>query len=284
MTPKPPRKSGRNCKEFLDVGKDIEQTFQSYNDNRMKTLHQLQNEKPSTIIDNFLLHENSRNSTDKNKTFDENDLVYIGFDMLIGGVATSSTFLYNILGILVNHPSIQDRAYREINEVIGQRLPMFEDRQKLPFIEALILETLRYTSLVPVAFRHSTAANFDFHGYFIPKGTMIFPNLWAANHDEKYWENPWEFNPLRFYEHGELVGPDHVKRKRLLSFGAGRRHCTGEAYARHWLFLFVTLMLQKFKFFPAEGQPVPQHDPRDYMVRLNLLIKPYSLSAHLRDT
>ncbi len=266
--------------EFLDVGKNVEQTFRSYTNNRKKTLN---SDNSRVIIDHFLLHDNLGDPKGRNIAFDDTDLTYIGFDLLIGGIATSSTFLYNLLGILVNHPSIQDKAYAEIIQAIGKQPPTLEDRQKLPIIEALILENLRYTSLVAVALPHCTSSSSQLHGYLIPEGTLIFPNLWAQHHNEKYWDDPWEFNPLRFLEDGQLVPPDHIKRQRLIAFGAGRRQCTGEAFARHWLFLLVTLMLQNFKFLPAEGHPAPQHDPRKYVMRLNLLIKPYHLSAQSRE-
>ncbi len=265
-------------KEFLTLGSNIKETFSAYTNNRKK-IKLNNNDESSAIIDHFLTSD----LTSGNKAFDEEDLVYIGFDFLIGGVATSSAFLYNLLGILVNHPSIQEKAHTEIKDGIGQRPPTTEDRKNLPYIEAVILECFRYTSLVPVALRHCSHSTTDLNGYYIPGGTFIFPNLWAQNHDEKYWDDPWEFIPKRFLEDGKLVPGDHIKRQRLLAFGGGSRHCTGEAYTKQWLFLLVTLMMQKFKFLPAEGHPAPQHDPREYLVRLNLLIKPFRMSVQSRE-
>ena len=42
-------------------------------------------------------------------------------------------------------------------------------------------------------------------------------------------------------------------------------------------------MLQKFHFLPAAGHPRPKHDPREYDVRVNIIIKPYHLTAKMGE-
>ena len=123
------------------------------------------------------------------------------------------------------------------------------------------------------AIPHLAKCDAELNGYFIPKGTYIFPNLWSLHHDERYWDRPWEFNPSRFIEDGKVIAPDHKKKQRLLAFGAGRRQCPGEVFARNRLFILTCLMLQKFKFVPAEGHPLPSDDPRDCTADLTLLMK-----------
>ncbi len=154
----------------------------------------------------------------------------------------------------------------------------------MPYVEAVVLEALRYQSLTPLLLPHYTSCETELKGYSIPKGTTVFVNAWSLHHDSKYWEDPWAFNPLRFLdENGDIVGPDHVNKQRLFSFGAGRRQCTGEIFARNRVYLLLALMLQKFKFLPAVGHPMPGHDPRDYDVRITIMVKPYHLSAKIRE-
>ena len=119
-------------------------------------------------------------------------------------------------------------------------------------------------------------------GYLIPKNTAIFINIWKLFHDETFWENPWVFEPLRFFENGTMVPPDHRKKQKILMFGAGRRQCPGESFSKNRLFILVAMMLQKFKFLPALGHPKPQHDPRKYDSKVNLQIKPYYLCVQAR--
>ncbi len=218
----------------------------------------------------------------KNVKLDEQHVIQSGGNLLLAGIATTSVTLYSLLGILVNHPSIQDTAYHQINEVIGKRPPNIEDRQNLSFIEAILLEAHRYITIAPVLIPHYCISGSKIKGYKIPPGTLILPNIWNLHHNPDYWESPWMFNPYRFIEDGKLVAPDHINRQRVMIFSAGNRKCSGELFAKNRLFILLTLMLQKFKFLPSEGHPRPKHDPREYDIRLNLVIKPYILSAQLR--
>ena len=72
------------------------------------------------------------------------------------------------------HPDAQRRAQEEIDRVVGrERLPTFEDRASLPYIEALWRETLRWRPALPVGNAHATIADDEYNGYFFPKG-MLF--------------------------------------------------------------------------------------------------------------
>lgn len=52
---------------------------------------------------------------------------------------------------MVLHPSIQERAYAELVAVIGtSRLPNFDDRPSLPYMEATLTETLRWNPVTPL--------------------------------------------------------------------------------------------------------------------------------------
>ncbi len=153
----------------------------------------------------------------------------------------------------------------------------------MPFTQAVILETLRYHSVLPVALPHVASCDSELQGYLIPAGTIIFPNLWALHHDSRYWESPKEFNPNRWIENGKIVPPDHINKQRLLAFGAGKRQCPAEVFSRNRLFLLTCLLLQKFKFIPARGHPIPNHDPFECTVEILLKLKPYKVSVNPRE-
>ncbi len=268
--------------DVLKLGQDIEQTFRRFLTTRKQNINK---QGYNVYIDHFLnLFENCDSGLleNKNVKLDEQHVIFAGADLLIAGISTTYVTLYTLLGILVNHPSIQDTAYHQISEIIGKRPPNIEDRQNLPFLEATLLEAHRYITLNPVLVPHYCALGSKIKGYKIPPGTLVLPNVWSLHHNPDYWESPWMFNPYRFLEDGKLVAPDHINRQRVMMFSAGKRKCPGEIFAKNRLFILLTLMLQKFKFLPAEGHPRPKHDPREYDVRLALIIKPYKLSAQLR--
>ena len=77
------------------------------------------------------------------------------------------------------HPEVQKKAQAELDAVVGPgRMPEFSDSDSLVYVNAVIKETLRWHSVVPLGVAHSTVADDELHGYFIPAGTVILPNVW----------------------------------------------------------------------------------------------------------
>jgi cytochrome P450 len=69
------------------------------------------------------------------------------------------------------HPDIQKKAQIEIDTSTGaHRLPEFEDRPSMPFVEALYREVMRWKPPVPLGVAHATSEDDIYNGYFIPKG------------------------------------------------------------------------------------------------------------------
>ena len=87
--------------------------------------------------------------------------------------------LFVFLIAMVLHPESQGKAQAELDEVIGsERLPRFNDRGSLPFVEALILECLRWKPITPLGFWHSSLQEDEYRGYRIPAGSLIIPCTW----------------------------------------------------------------------------------------------------------
>ena len=77
------------------------------------------------------------------------------------------------------YPDVVKKAQAELDAVVGpHRLPDFSDEDSLPYIQAIVLESLRWHNVVPLGVPHRTSADDEFHGYFIPAGTNIIPNTW----------------------------------------------------------------------------------------------------------
>ncbi len=234
------------------------------------------------FIDHFLKLNTMNKNDDASRIVNERDIRSVAMDLFSAGMVSTSKTLEMMLAILTNHPEVQDSVFHEIDEVMGTGKPKMEDRLSMPFTEAVILETLRYHSLLPFAAPHVNREDSMLEGYLIPAGTLIFPNLWALHHNERYWVKPWEFNPNRWLENGKVVPPDHIKKQQFLMFGAGRRQCPAEVFARNRLFILTTMMLQKFKFVPAEGYPRPNYDPSQFKMNILLESEPYKLSVKPR--
>ncbi|KAL0960433.1 hypothetical protein HGRIS_005476 [Hohenbuehelia grisea] len=117
------------------------------------------------------------------------------------------------------HPDKQDLAQRELDAVVGsQRMPVIADKADLPYINAVIKETMRWHPIVPLTLGRRSSKDDIYRGYFIPKHSMIIPNVWAIAFEENAEYNPREFIPERFLDPTQsVVDPA------LWAFGFGKR-------------------------------------------------------------
>jgi len=82
---------------------------------------------------------------------------------------------------MVLHPEAQLKAQAELDAAIGMdRLPMLEDRSKLPYVDALCKEVLRWHPVLPLSIAHRLTENDVYGDYFIPGGSIVFGNAWYA--------------------------------------------------------------------------------------------------------
>jgi hypothetical protein len=91
--------------------------------------------------------------------------------------------------------------------------------------------------------------------YFFLQDTIIFANILHVHFDPKYWKNPDDFDPTRFYDESSKTfkTDDH-----LIPFSVGKRYCLGQSLAEKEYFLFFTGLLQKFTFLaPENGANLP---------------------------
>lgn len=121
----------------------------------------------------------------------------------------------------------------------------------LPFTEATLREILRFETLVPSSVPHRATKDTTLSGYLIPKDTIVLPGLFALHNDEEVWGDPKVFRPERFLNDD---GTLDLKKDQSLPFGAGRRLCAGETFARNTMFLCIAALLQNFNIKPANGK------------------------------
>ncbi|XP_043090082.1 cytochrome P450 2K1 [Puntigrus tetrazona] len=202
------------------------------------------------FVDSFLVRmQNAEESGEKNSLFNQQNLIFSVGNLFAAGTDTTSTTLRWSLLLMAKYPHVQDGVQEEIDRVIGGRQPITEDRKNLPYTDAVIHEIQRLANIAPMSIPHMTSCDVHFNGYFIKKGTCVFPLLTSVLWDEDEWETPHTFNPKHFLdEHGRFV-----KRDAFMPFSAGRRVCLGESLARMELFLFFTSLLQRFRFAPPPG-------------------------------
>jgi cytochrome P450 len=173
---------------------------------------------------------------------------------------------------MIVYPEIQAEVHQELDRVIAKTEKIsFEDRTKLPFVEACIHELLRHIPHFPAGIPHATTNDVTLNDYFIPKQTPIFVNFYSLTRDEKYWEEPEVFNPHRFLNENHEVRQDLLDK--YYPFGLGKRRCLGEHLGRLEIFLFFANLMHKFKFEKVPGEKLSLQGtagahvlPQDYEV------------------
>ena len=152
-------------------------------------------------------------------SFTEEQLLVTAMDLFSAGSETTATTLAWAVCFMIAHPGTQARVQAEIDEVLGDRPPSLEDRGRLSFTEATIMEIQRLGSIAPMAVPHRVLSDVNIRGYKIPKNAAIFSILYHIMRDPDYWQDPNTFNPDRFLDDFGKV----IKEERLVPFGIGKK-------------------------------------------------------------
>ncbi len=202
------------------------------------------------------MKENSEESVSGREML-QSDPIPACSDLMGAGVGTTSLTMYCLINLLAHHPHIQTKLLEEIRSLgMSQIRVSLNERSRMPYARAVILETLRYLSVSPLGFRRMTEA-INVLGFTIPEDTTVFINLFNCHHDESVWGDPEKFRPERFLEDaGELLPADHVFRKYTIPFNLGIRMCPAEQLARARIFLWTTNLVNRFIVHPAPGNEV----------------------------
>lgn len=231
--------------------------------------------EPRHYVDAYL-DELEQNAGDMSSSFSKENLIYSVGELIIAGTETTTNTLRWAMLYMALYPNIQERVHREIDSVLTNgRMPTLEDKHKMPFVEAVLHEVLRFCNIVPLGIFRATSQDANVNGYRIPKGTMVITNLYSVHFDEKYWHEPGVFSPQRFLDNNG----NFVRREAFLPFSLGRRQCLGEQLARMEMYFFFTTLLQRFHLQFSPGT-VPSVTPK---LGMTLQPKPYSICAVRRQ-
>ncbi|KAG1876681.1 cytochrome P450, partial [Suillus subalutaceus] len=157
------------------------------------------------------------------------------------GTDTTAATLQTFLLAMVLYPDVQARARVEIDQAVKHdEMPCLDDRASLPYLDAILLEVLRWHPAVPLGIPHAASNDDVYGGYFIPKGAMVIVNQWALSRDEDMFPDASRFNPSRHLTvDGKLKDPfvNHF------AFGHGRRICPGRWFAECSLWTAASAIL-----------------------------------------
>lgn len=100
---------------------------------------------------------------------------------------------------MAKHPDIQKKAQAQLDTLLGRsRLPELSDIEALPYIQALVLESLRWMPVAPLGFPHTSSGDDVYNGYYIPKGTIVVPVSFAQPPSKSQTANSIMIPPLEY--------------------------------------------------------------------------------------
>ncbi|XP_026501982.2 cytochrome P450 2J2-like, partial [Terrapene carolina triunguis] len=107
---------------------------------------------------------------DADPTFHEENLVFSTLDLFFAGTETTSTTIRWALLYMALYPDIQERVQAEIDAVIGQsRQPAMDDRDNMPYTNAVIHELQRISNIVPLNVPRMATSDTTLAGFYVPK-------------------------------------------------------------------------------------------------------------------
>ncbi|KAL3818447.1 hypothetical protein ACJIZ3_004352 [Penstemon smallii] len=174
-----------------------------------------------------------------------NHIKHLLLDLFTAGSHSTSSTVEWVMTELLLSPTKMSRAKNELRIVVGENKQVEEsDISRLPYLQAVIKEVLRFHPAGPLLIPHKSEADVEINGYTIPKNTQILVNVWAMGRQSSLWSSPNSFEPERFLENKvvDFKGQDFE----LIPFGSGRRMCPGLPLANRMLHIMVASLIQNF--------------------------------------
>ncbi|KYN40637.1 Cytochrome P450 6k1 [Trachymyrmex septentrionalis] len=195
--------------------------------------------------------------SEKEFTFDGDDLLAQAAIFFIAGYETSSTTVTFTLYELARHPEVQNRLRKEILNALDEtdgKITYDMVTKSLPYLDMVVSEILRMYPPLPFLDRITKETykvpNSDL---VLEKGTPIFISLLGVHYDPEYYPTPDKFDPERFTEENKRNRPSCV----YLPFGAGPRMCIGFRMGLLQSKLGIIVILRKYEVEPCKKTLIP---------------------------
>ncbi|KAI0777579.1 cytochrome P450 [Trametes elegans] len=177
----------------------------------------------------------------------EFDVRWTANSLYVAGFDTTTSAISHFFLAMIQHPEILERAQKEVDSVVGNsRLPTFSDRPNMPYVDAIVSETLRLASPAPLGLPRRITEDNVYKGMYIPKGTLVFGNNYLMARNEAIYPEPDTFNPDRYLEEDLDEATAKQRNPRTYVFGFGRRLCPGQWLIDSSLWIAIASMISSF--------------------------------------
>jgi cytochrome P450 len=171
--------------------------------------------------------------------------------LFLAGHKTTASTLSWTWWLLAQNPAVEAKLHAELDSVLGDRPPSFDDLPKLSYTGHVITESLR---LYPAAWGMARLAAEDHEvaGYPVKKGMGVAMAQWVVHRDPRWYDVPEKFQPERW--EGDLL--KRLPRFAYFPFGGGPRQCIGNSFALMEAALILATVAQKFRLRLVANYPV----------------------------
>ncbi|XP_023771476.1 flavonoid 3'-monooxygenase CYP75B137 [Lactuca sativa] len=189
---------------------------------------------------------------------------------LLMNIVTAATVTISIMvewamAEILHNAAVKKKIVEELTEVVGTNNIVEESHlTKLSYLDAAIKETLRLHPPLPLLVHRCPDEACIVGGYTIPKGTVVYLNVWAIHRDPQNWSNPLEFKPERFLNGKWDYSGNNFK---YLPFGSGRRMCPGVNLGEKMLMYTVASLLHSFEWSFPEGEELELSDEYGFLTK-----------------
>ncbi|XP_027020505.1 cytochrome P450 [Tachysurus fulvidraco] len=169
-------------------------------------------------------------------------------ELLLAGVDTTSNTISWALYHLAQDPVAQQKLYDEVISVCpGDKMTSSEDIVRMPWLKAVVRETLRLYPVVPGNARIITENEIVVGGYLFPKNTLFHLCHYAVSYDENIFPEPHTFSPKRWLREEKQLSHHPFG---SVPFGFGVRACLGRRVAELEMHLILSQLIKHYEVRP----------------------------------
>ena len=171
--------------------------------------------------------------------------------IFLAGYETVANALSWAWYLLSQNPGCESKFHHEVDAILAEKNPAFEDVSRLRYTESVMAESLR---LYPPAWAMGRYArnHFRLGDYFLPARTTVLISQFITHRDPRYFPDPLRFDPDRFSPEAKIRRTKFT----YFPFGAGARQCIGESFAWMEGVLILATLAQKWSLRLVPGHRV----------------------------
>ncbi|KAI9275886.1 cytochrome P450 [Phascolomyces articulosus] len=184
---------------------------------------------------------------------------------LTAGSETTANTTGFVFVELMKHPEKLALLRQELDAVPfenDQKLLNHEQLKTLPYLNAVINETLRLDSIIVNGFERVPLKDTVLDGHFIPKGTILHINNYHAHIDNDYWPEAEKWIPERWIAGS---GYPEADTEAFFPFSAGARNCIGQGFAYQEMRLCIANVIKLYDMEAISEEVIASDDRRSFI-------------------